>query len=105
MLARKRDPVPLVGSVAGFIGLPDGPACPASRAVLWACGEALRAAPEPPGRRVTVVARVERALLRGERRVVLPWVVGAALRGLALLPAPVAGRLERRSRFRIAPER
>jgi hypothetical protein len=54
---------------------------------------------------VTVVARVERALLGGEGRVVLPWVVGAALRGLALLPAPVAGRLERRSRFRIAPER
>jgi hypothetical protein len=49
---------------------------------------------------VTVVARVERALLGGEGRVVLHWVVGAALRGLALLTPPVADRLERVSRAR-----
>ncbi len=131
MLARKRGSVLLVGSVAGFIGLPDGPAYSASKAGLWAYGEALRAAHGPAGLRVTVVApgffesamsarflsehplklsvaavaaRAERALLRGEGRVVLPWVVGAALRGLALLPAPVADRLVRRFRFRIAPE-
>jgi short-subunit dehydrogenase len=131
MLARRRGAVLLVGSVAGFVGLPDSPAYSASKAGIWAYGEALRAAHGPAGLRVTVVApgffesamsarflgghpfelpveavaaRVERALLRGEGRAVVPWVVGAALRGLALLPAPMADRLVRRFRFRIASE-
>jgi hypothetical protein len=131
MLARGRGSVLLVGSVAGFIGLPDGPAYSASKAGLWAYGEALRAAHGPAGLRVTLVApglfesamsarflgghpfempveevavRVERALLGAQGRVVMPWFFGAALRGLALLPAPVADRLVRRFRFRIAPE-
>ena len=131
MLARGRGSVLLVGSVAGFIGLPDSPAYSASKAGLWAYGEALRAAHGPAGLRVTLVApgffesamsarflgghpfempveevavRVERALLGAQGRVVMPWFFGAALRGLALLPAPVADRLVRRFRFRIAPE-
>ncbi|MBL6076590.1 SDR family NAD(P)-dependent oxidoreductase [Belnapia sp. T18] len=131
MLARGRGSVLLVGSVAGFLGLPDSPAYSASKAGLWAYGEALRAAHGPAGLRVTVAApgffesamsarflgrhplqlpvevvaaRVGRALLRGEGRVVVPWMVGAALRSLALLPAPLADRLVRRFRFRIAPE-
>jgi hypothetical protein len=41
---------------------------------------------------------------RGEGRVVLPWSIGAVLRALALLPAPVSDRLVRRFRFRIRPE-
>jgi short-subunit dehydrogenase len=131
MLSRGRGSVLLVGSVAGFVGLPDSPAYSASKAGLWAYGEALRAAHGPAGLRVTVAApgffesamsarflgrhplelpveavaaRLERALLRGEGRVAMPWGLAAALRGLALLPAPVADRLVRRFRFRIAPE-
>ena len=131
MLARRRGSVLMVGSVAGFIGLPDSPAYSASKAGIWAYGEALRAAHGPAGLRVTVVApgffesamsarflgghplelpveavaaRLERALLHGEGRAVLPWLVGATLRGIALLPAPLADRLVRRFRFRITPE-
>jgi short-subunit dehydrogenase len=131
MLARGRGQVALVGSVAGFRGLPDSPAYCAGKAGLWAYGEALRAAHGPAGIAVTVVvpgffssamsarylgakpfkisaeaaaARLHRALLRRQGRLVFPWALGALLRGLALLPAPLADALLRRARFRIAPE-
>ncbi|MBL6453868.1 SDR family NAD(P)-dependent oxidoreductase [Belnapia sp. T6] len=131
MLARRRGAIALVGSVAGFRGLPDSPAYSASKAGLWAYGEALRAAHGPAGLRVTVLApgfftsamsatflgahpfelpveavatRLHRALLRGEGRAVLPWPMGAGLRALALLPAPVSDWMVRRFRFRVQPE-
>ncbi|MDB5373341.1 MAG: actIII, partial [Belnapia sp.] len=131
MLARRRGAIALVGSVAGFRGLPDSPAYSASKAGIWAYGEALRAAHGPAGLRVTllapgfftsamsrrflgahpfelpievVAARLHRALLRGEARAVLPWPMGAGLRLLALLPAPLSDALVRRFRFRVAPE-
>lgn len=131
MLARGQGSIALVGSVAGFRGLPDSPAYSASKAGLWAYGEALRAAHGPAGLRVTVLApgffdsamsarflsahpfqlpveavaaRLHRALLRGEGRAVLPWPMGLGLRVLALLPAPLSDRLVRQFRFRVAPE-
>jgi short-subunit dehydrogenase len=131
LLHRRHGAIALVGSVAGFRGLPDSPAYSASKAGLWAYGEALRAAHGPAGLRVTVLApgfftsamsarflsahpfelpvdtvaaRLHRAMQRGEGRVVLPWSIGAVLRALALLPAPVSDRLVRRFRFRIRPE-
>ena len=131
LLARRRGSIALVGSVAGFRGLPDSPAYSAGKAGLWAYGEALRAAHGPAGLRVTVLApgffdsamcarflgahpfllpteavaaRLHRALLRGEGRAVLPWPMGAGLRALALLPAPLSDLLVRRFRFRIAPD-
>ncbi len=55
MLARGQGSILLVGSVAGFCGLPDSPAYSASKAGLWAYGEALRAAHGPAGVAVTVV--------------------------------------------------
>ncbi|RYJ04495.1 MAG: SDR family NAD(P)-dependent oxidoreductase, partial [Acetobacteraceae bacterium] len=100
LLRRRHGAIALVGSVAGFRGLPDSPAYSASKAGLWAYGEALRAAHGPAGLRVTVLApgfftsamsarflsahpfelpvgtvaaRLHRAMLRGEGRAVLPW--------------------------------
>ncbi|WP_187830221.1 SDR family NAD(P)-dependent oxidoreductase [Siccirubricoccus phaeus] len=131
LLTRGEGRILLVGSVAGFLGLPDSPAYSASKAGLWAYGEALRAAHGPAGLRVLVAApgffasgmsarylgahplevgveamaaRLLRALRAGQGRVVTPWALGALLRGLALLPAPAADALIRLGRFRIAPE-
>jgi len=131
MLARGHGHVLLIGSVAGFRGLPDSPAYSAAKAGLWAYGEALRAAHGPAGLRVTVAApgfftsamsvrflsthpfempaeavadRVLAAMARGEGRAAFPWPMAAGLRALALLPAPLSDALVRRFRFRVAPE-
>ncbi|MCO6416060.1 SDR family NAD(P)-dependent oxidoreductase [Siccirubricoccus sp. KC 17139] len=131
LLARGEGRILLIGSVAGFLGLPDSAAYSAGKAGLWAYGEALRAAHGPAGLQVLVAApgffesamsarylgahplevgveamaaRILRALRAGRGRVVTPWPLGALLRGLALLPPPLADALVRLGRFRIAPE-
>jgi short-subunit dehydrogenase len=131
MLARGAGQVLLVGSVMGFFGAPDVPGYAASKAGLWAYGEALRAAHGSAGVRVTVAApgffesamsarvqgprtggqvsaaamaaRLLEAVARGRGRVVSPWWLGAALRALALLPPGLGDRLARLVRFRVAP--
>ncbi len=131
MLARGAGQVLLVSSVMAFRGLPDAPGYAASKAGLWAYGEALRAAHAPAGLRVTVAApgfftsamsarvqggarpggrsaeamarRILRAVARGRGRVVVPWWLGLALRGLALLPPALGDRLARLSRYRVQP--
>ncbi|MBX6745645.1 MAG: dehydrogenase, partial [Acetobacteraceae bacterium] len=107
------------------------PAYCAGKAGLWAYGEALRAAHGPAGIAVTVAApgffasamsarylgakpleisaeaaaaRLHRALLRRQARLVFPRGLAALLQGLALLPAPLSDALARRIRIRIAPE-
>jgi short-subunit dehydrogenase len=131
MRLRRRGAVALVASVAGFRGLPDAPGYSAGKAGLIAWGEALRAAHLRHGIRVTVIApgffesamgdrfagprpllmgldqaaeRVRRAILSGAGRAVFPWPMGALLRLLALLPAPMGDRLVRLMRFRVRPE-
>ena len=130
MVARGAGQVLLVGSVMGFLGAPDAPAYAASKAGVWAYGEALRAAHGPAGVRVTVAApgffasamsarvqgrraggevsaaamaaRLLGAVARGRGRVVSPWWLGAVLRAVALLPPGLADRLVRLVRFRVA---
>jgi short-subunit dehydrogenase len=131
MRARGHGQVALVASIAAFRGLPDTPAYCASKAGLWAYGEALRAAHGPAGIAVTVAApgffsstmsarylgarpleisaeaaaaRLHRALLRRQARLVFPRGLAMLLNGLALLPAPLSDALARRIRIRIAPE-
>ena len=131
LLARGTGQLLLVSSVLAFRGLPDAPAYAASKAGLWAYGEALRAAHAPAGLRVTLAApgfftsamsarvqggprlgsvsaatmaaRLLRAVRRGRGRVVSPWWLGALLRGLALLPAGMGDWLARRLRYRVEP--
>lgn len=122
--------VAVIGSVAGFVGLPDTPGYSASKAGLMAYGEALRAALAPRVA-VTVVApgffesamsarflgakegmvpleaaaaRVEGAIRKGAPRCAFPAPLALGLRLLALLPASLADRILRNRRFRIAPE-
>jgi len=131
LLARRAGRVALIGSVAGFQGLPDSPAYSASKAGLWAYGEALRARLGPHGVGVTCVApgfftsamsarfqgahpgklsleamaaRVARAIRRGQGRAIIPAGLGLMLRLLALLPAPLADRAARVLRFTIRAE-
>jgi short-subunit dehydrogenase len=128
MLARRGGRVVLIASVAAFRALPDAPAYSASKAGMWSYGEALRARLGPAGVGVTVVApgffasalsarfqgakpgmvsaeamaaRVARGIRRGRGRVVAPWSLGALLRGLELLPAPLADRAARVLRFTV----
>ncbi len=128
MIARGAGRVVLVCSVAAFRGLPDSPAYCAAKAGLWAWGEALRAFLAPHGVGVTVLApgffasamsaryagahpgeisaermaeKLWRGVERGRGRVTVPWHLGWALRGLAILPAGLGDRLSRLHRFRI----
>lgn len=128
LLARRAGRVVLIASVAAFQGLPDSPAYSASKAGLWAYGEALRARLGPKGVGVTCVApgfftsamsarfqgahpgelpldamaaRVARAIRRGRGRAIIPAPLGFLLRLLALLPAPLTDRAARVLRFTI----
>lgn len=130
MLARGRGAIGLIASVAAFRGLPDCAGYAASKAGLFAWGEALRAAHRRHGVRVTVVCpgffdsamgdrfigpkplrmtldhaatRTHRALLAGRARVVFPAPLGWLVRLVALLPAGLGDRAIRLLRFRVRP--
>jgi short-subunit dehydrogenase len=130
MLARRAGAVLLVGSAMGFRGHPDTPAYSASKAGLWAYGEALRAAHAAAGLRVTVAApgffasamsarvagahwaetsaeamaaRLLRAVAAGRGQVMAPFWLGAMLRALALAPPWLGDRLVRLARYRLRP--
>ncbi|WP_372621514.1 SDR family NAD(P)-dependent oxidoreductase [Falsiroseomonas sp.] len=131
MRARGHGAIGLVASLAAFRGLPDTPGYCASKAGLFAWGEALRAAHGPEGIRVSVICpgffdsamgdrylgpkplrmgleaaaeRVHRALLQGRARVVFPAPLGWLLRLLALLPPGLGDRAVRLMRVRVRPE-
>jgi short-subunit dehydrogenase len=131
MLARGRGAVALIASVAAFRGLPDCAGYCASKAGLFAWGEALRAAHGARGLAVTLVcpgffdsamgarflgprplrlsleqaaARTRHAIESGAPRAVFPAPLGWLLRLLALLPARLGDRAVRLMRFRVRPE-
>ncbi|MXP64200.1 SDR family NAD(P)-dependent oxidoreductase [Roseomonas sp. M0104] len=131
MRRRGTGAVGLVASLAAFRGLPDSPGYCASKAGLWAYGEALRAGLAPEGVRVTLVApgffdsamgarwvgprplslsadaaaaRVEGALRRGAAQCVFPWPLGWALRLAPLLPARTVDAVVRRMAFQVRGE-
>ncbi|MCS6892907.1 MAG: SDR family NAD(P)-dependent oxidoreductase [Rhodovarius sp.] len=129
LTARRSGRVVLIASVAAFRGLPDSPAYCASKAGLWAYGESLRPLLALRGVGLTNVApgffasamsdrfiarqpmkmsaeaaaaRIAAAVARGAGRCIMPRRLGWLLRGLELLPAPLADRAVRLFRFHVA---
>jgi short-subunit dehydrogenase len=122
MRRRGRGQIALMSSIAAWHGLPATPAYSASKAALKAYGEALRGWLAPQGVKVNVVlagfvrtamserfpgpkrfmlspqdaaARIVRGLARDQARISFPWLPAAAMRSLALLPAPISLRILR----------
>lgn len=122
--------IALIGSIAGFRGLPDSPGYCASKAGLRAYGEALRAALAPEGIAVSVVspgffatamsdqfhggrpfmlslARAAAITRRGldarRARITFPLLLALGVRITDLLPARLGDLILRRFRFHIAP--
>ena len=131
MGARRAGHLALIASVSAFRALPDAPGYSASKAGLWAYGEALRAQLRGSGVTLTTVApgffrsamearflgrkplvvsldraasRIERALRARAARAVFPLPLALLLRGIDALPAALADRVSRRLRFHVAPE-
>ncbi|MCX7932719.1 MAG: SDR family NAD(P)-dependent oxidoreductase [Rhodovarius sp.] len=129
LTARRSGRVVLIASVAAFRGLPDSPSYCASKAGLWAYGESLRPLLALRGVGLTNVApgffasamsdrfiarqpmkmsaeaaaaRIAAAVARGAGRCIMPRRLGWLLRGLELLPAPLADRAVRLFRFHVA---
>jgi len=123
MAARGSGHIGLVGSIAGFRGLPYSPAYCASKAGLKAMGEAMRARLRPFGVSVTIAslgfvvtplddgiaspkplrmsperaaARIARAVGAGRAHVAFPLPLASAARLLALLPPRFGDALLRR---------
>ncbi len=126
MIARGSGHVAVLGSIAGYRGLPDHPAYCASKAGVRLYGEALRPLVAPSGVAVSVIlpgffdsamsvkfqgprplmvsaeraaAIVRRGLDRRQRRIVFPRALGLLLQVLDVLPAVLGDGLIRRVRI------
>ena len=113
MTARGQGQIAIMGSIAGFLGLPNAPAYCASKAAVKTLGEGMRGPIAAAGVAVTVICpgyvktpmtdandftmpflmSVERAagliaagLAANKARIAFPWPMVAAVRLLALLP-------------------
>ncbi len=131
MIARGAGQVALIGSIAGFRGVPDSPAYSATKAAVHAYGDALRARLGRFGVAVTVIspgffrsrmsdrykgtkpllieadraaAIIRRGLDRRAGRVAFPFSLALGLRLLECLPWPLADAILRRIRFTILEE-
>ena len=126
--ARRSGRIVLVGSIAGYRGLPDSPAYSASKAGVRAYGEALRARLAPSGVGVSVVCpgffdspmtdrfkgatpflysleraaiSVKRGIDRGRPRIGFPWPLVLGLRLADLIPAWLGDAILNHFRFHI----
>jgi short-subunit dehydrogenase len=120
MTARGAGHIAIIGSLAGYLGLPHAPAYSASKAAVRVYGEGLRRLLKPAGVRVTVVCpgfietpmsaslpmplpyvwpvekaarRIVRAIARRKAEAAFPWQLVFAIRLTRLLPRPVADLL------------
>jgi short-subunit dehydrogenase len=130
MRARRRGQIALIGSIAGFRGLPYSPGYCASKAGVRAYGEALRAALRPHGVAVSVVSPgffetemtgqfrgskpfmipvtraaeiVRQGIDAGRARIVFPRLLALGMRMADLIPAWLGDLILRNFRFHIAP--
>jgi short-subunit dehydrogenase len=130
-LLAARGQVAIIGSVAGWRGLPDMPAYCAAKAGLRAWAQGLRAAHGPAGLSVTLVApgffesamgdrfqgprpflisleqaaaRTLAAIAARRAEAMFPWPMALTMRALAALPPRLGDAAARRLRFAIAPE-
>jgi short-subunit dehydrogenase len=131
MTKRRSGRIGVVSSVAAYRGLPFSPIYSASKAAVRAYGEAMRCRLAPLGVGVSVICpgffasamtdrfkggtpflmsldyaaeRVKKGLDRGDRRVVFPWLLAAAIAGTDLFPAVIGDAIIRRFPFHIVPE-
>jgi short-subunit dehydrogenase len=120
MAARGGGQIALMGSLAGFRGMPGAPVYSASKAAVLAYGQALRPHARRAGIALTVICPgfvatpmtagnpfpmpllmpaeraadiIARGLARRRRLILFPWSLALAARAIALLPDPLAEAL------------
>jgi short-subunit dehydrogenase len=124
LIARRRGRVALVGSISGYMGLPQSPAYCASKAAVWIYGEALRRLALEHGVSVTTIMpgyidtpmsqslgiarpwlwtaeraarRIASDIERGVRESVFPWQLRVAIGVGRLVPASITDPILSRS--------
>jgi len=129
MMSRRRGQIAIIGSLAGFIPLPDCPSYSASKSAVWTYGLSLRALLAPYGIGVSVVCpgyvttpmmlresghkpfemppeRAAETIVAGLRRnravISFPFLYALATRLHGLLPDRLRRRLSAASRFTVA---
>ena len=120
MIARGRGHLAIIGSLAGYLGLPQAPAYCASKAAARVYGEALRRQLKPKGIGVTVacpgfvatpmsaslamplpyvwtaeraVQRIVGAIASNQAEVAFPWQLNLAIRAVSVLPRALSDLL------------
>jgi short-subunit dehydrogenase len=131
MMARGRGQIAIVGSLAGFIPLPDAPSYSASKSAVLIYGLSLRALLAPRGIRVSVICpgyietpmtarefgphpfkmsagraagKIRRGLQRDRAVIAFPLLLALATRLNAVLPDRLRQRIVRRFRFTVADQ-
>ena len=129
MMARGRGQIAIVGSLAGFIPLPDAPSYSASKSAVLSYGLSLRALLAPRGIRVSVICpgyietpmtareigphpfkmsagraagKIRRGLQRDRAVIAFPLLLALATRFGSLMPDPLRRGLLSRFRFSVA---
>lgn len=129
MVARRQGRIAVIGSMAGWLGMPQGPAYSGSKAAAALYADGLRRLLTSSGVRVTTVLpgfvdtamsqslggpqpwrwtperaaeRIVAAIEAGERRCIFPWQMRAAFWLVSLLPTPLLDRVLVQSHLRLS---